>query len=428
MAFSVSMFLLIIGSLTYYFINQVSNSIKLISYIEDCSKDITKLRIAEENFLLIEQTNLFFLSSGKSNYLNAINTYYEKSLEWLKASKNNQQLSNKQLQITDINTNLKNHKKLLDNLIEAIKLRGYDKSGIVGQLDEIALKLNKIVDDEYITYKIKELRVSEKNYLLKKKDKFEDELIIKIDALKEDIQQYSKTDTSYLLDKQATSEFIKTLDLYKTKFKKLTDLDKKIGLDEKAGLKKEVRESIQKINNNVDNIVNQIKQDIDSQVDMAILIIILVICILIIVTIVIMVFFAGDIARPFELFRDYIIRLGKGELPERFTITSKAEIGEMANAINELTDNLKNTKEFVVEVGNGNLETEVNVFNNQGDLGGSLVKMRQELFKIAKEREKQEQEDEKRNWGTRGLALFNDILRQSSIKLDEIGFHALLLF
>jgi hypothetical protein len=51
----------------------------------------------------------------------------------------------------------------------------------------------------------------------------------------------------------------------------------------------------------------------------------------------------------------------------------------MEKSINDLSLALRNTRDFAIEVGNGNFYSEVNVFGNSGELGSSLLEMRQKL-------------------------------------------------
>lgn len=131
------------------------------------------------------------------------------------------------------------------------------------------------------------------------------------------------------------------------------------------------------------------------------------------------------ILEPILRLKNYINKLGNGELPKKFTIKTNNEIQDMAESINILTDNLRNTREFAKEVGEGNFKTSINVFGNKGDLGGALVTMRESLYKIAKEKEKQNYTEKNRNWSIRGLAQFGDILRENNENLEELAYQVI---
>jgi HAMP domain-containing protein len=128
---------------------------------------------------------------------------------------------------------------------------------------------------------------------------------------------------------------------------------------------------------------------------------------------------AKNINKPIEKLKNHVLRLGNGELPENVKIKGKNEITDMADSINVLTDNLNNTRDFAIEVGKGNFETQINVFNNQGDLGGSLIRMREQLLNVSQEREVQKKKDEKTMWASEGIARIGKIINRNDAEIEE---------
>lgn len=110
-------------------------------------------------------------------------------------------------------------------------------------------------------------------------------------------------------------------------------------------------------------------------------------------------------------FLKYELRnLALGNLPDEIP-PAKDELNSLIYEFNTLTANLKQIKHFAEEVGKGNFQSEIKVFNNDGDLGSSLAQMRQSLSQVA-------QADQTRNWSNEGYALFAEVLRNHS---DNIG-------
>lgn len=141
--------------------------------------------------------------------------------------------------------------------------------------------------------------------------------------------------------------------------------------------------------------------------------IILVIAI-IFIAIFISVFIANTIVKPITTTQEVLLQLSAGENVNTIEVEAKDEIGSMVEAINSVVDNMNNVKEFVAEVGQGNFETEISIFNNNGEIYTSLNHMRDSL--------KQTTEDEKkRNWATEGLAKFGDILRSNNDGLEVLA-------
>lgn len=126
------------------------------------------------------------------------------------------------------------------------------------------------------------------------------------------------------------------------------------------------------------------------------------------------------VSQPIAKLKNYILRLGQGELPEEVHIETGNEVELMTEAINKLTANLKNTRRFATEVGKGHFKTDVDVFNNKGDLGGALVSMRDSLYRVAREREQQQEIERQHNWTAQGLAKFAELLREDYDELKSL--------
>ncbi len=118
-------------------------------------------------------------------------------------------------------------------------------------------------------------------------------------------------------------------------------------------------------------------------------------------------FFLRETLKPLEPLKEHISILADGLVPPSINIDRQDEIGQMATALNALSGNLGSATEFAKNVGEGKLETQVQVFNGKGDLSQSLYAMRNNLKKVA-------EEDKKRNWATEGLAQFSEILRANT--------------
>jgi PAS domain S-box-containing protein len=108
-----------------------------------------------------------------------------------------------------------------------------------------------------------------------------------------------------------------------------------------------------------------------------------------------------------------IRELSHGNLPEEMK-ESEDELNSIIKAINELTTNLKGITRFAEEVGKGDFNTDITVFDNQGDLGQSLAEMRNELQNVA-------EEDKRRVWFNEGVAKFGDILRKNDDNIEDLS-------
>lgn len=96
------------------------------------------------------------------------------------------------------------------------------------------------------------------------------------------------------------------------------------------------------------------------------------------------------------------------------------EIGKLATQINETLENLKDATDFVMAIGEGNLEIDYRDKLDNGytrgknDLADSLIVMQGKLKAM-------NEEERKRQWANEGLAKFVDILRSSNDNIQILG-------
>lgn len=108
-----------------------------------------------------------------------------------------------------------------------------------------------------------------------------------------------------------------------------------------------------------------------------------------------------SIRKPVE----QLTTLATGAITEDTALTQD-ELNDVIVAGNTLKDNLKKASHFAISIGNGEFETEFEQVSKDDMLGNALLQMRDKLQTVAKE-------DEKRNWATKGIAHFGEILRKS---------------
>jgi two-component system, NarL family, sensor kinase len=98
-------------------------------------------------------------------------------------------------------------------------------------------------------------------------------------------------------------------------------------------------------------------------------------------------FISNAIAQPIQKLRVIINQLSRGVIPKRrIALNSKDEVGQMADAIYQLTEGMERTSKFAREIGSGNFNSSFETLSDQDALGHSLLHMRDEL-KSLNERE-----------------------------------------
>lgn len=126
-------------------------------------------------------------------------------------------------------------------------------------------------------------------------------------------------------------------------------------------------------------------------------------------------FLMRSITKPINFLKNVVVKLGRGELVEdKQANVSNDEIGEMAEAMDNLVSGLKATSLFAENIGNGKYNTAFNPLSEHDVLGNALINMRDNLSKVA-------EDDKKRNWATEGMAKFGEILRTNTNDINKLA-------
>ncbi|MCK9206172.1 MAG: GAF domain-containing protein [Salinivirgaceae bacterium] len=132
-------------------------------------------------------------------------------------------------------------------------------------------------------------------------------------------------------------------------------------------------------------------------------------------------FTTRSIVFPIMKLKEFLLTMTRGVLPKEKMETNNDEIGDMASALNLYIENMRRTSEFAVEIGKGNYDTKFEALSEEDMLGNALIEMRQNLKQAVDQGKERARVDEIRNWVTKGLADFGDILRQNSDNMDRLS-------
>jgi signal transduction histidine kinase len=101
---------------------------------------------------------------------------------------------------------------------------------------------------------------------------------------------------------------------------------------------------------------------------------------LVVLTLIVTYILSNAIVKPILRLKEIVLTLSKGMMPKKVSIkTSTDEIGEMATAIQQLTEGLERTAIFANEIGGGNFNASFTKLSDKDKLGKSLIEMRDEL-------------------------------------------------
>jgi hypothetical protein len=120
------------------------------------------------------------------------------------------------------------------------------------------------------------------------------------------------------------------------------------------------------------------------------------------------------IVTPIVSIRDSLVALGRGKIVTMNQLTRSDEVGQMHNAMANLTSGLNAKSSFASNIGNGKYDERFDLLSEEDSMGQALLTMRDNLKKSA-------EEERKRNWTIAGLAQFGDLLRNQDQELEKFG-------
>jgi len=129
----------------------------------------------------------------------------------------------------------------------------------------------------------------------------------------------------------------------------------------------------------------------------------------------------SSLVSPINHVKNILLQMGKGILPKEKLSKRSDEIGEMSDALNTLAMGLSELSEFSIAIGQGNFDKQFKPLSDKDILGNSLLRMRDDLQKASEDDKKRKMEDDDRNWFTRGIANFGEILRINGNDLDKLA-------
>ncbi|MBK8805397.1 MAG: GAF domain-containing protein [Bacteroidales bacterium] len=121
----------------------------------------------------------------------------------------------------------------------------------------------------------------------------------------------------------------------------------------------------------------------------------------------------------------YVKKLETGIIPEKLTISSKDEVGEMANGLYKFATNVKDISVALDEIGDNQFENKYTPLSNDDELGHSFKKMKQSLITRNEEAKKMKEQEDIQNWATIGIAKFGEILRLQTKNNEELSYNIL---
>jgi hypothetical protein len=123
---------------------------------------------------------------------------------------------------------------------------------------------------------------------------------------------------------------------------------------------------------------------------------------------------ARSLSRPMLKIQKEITMLSEGRFPHKTSKIYKDELGKIDEALNVLIESTRQLAAFAENVGKGNFEYQYKAKSEEDVLGLALLEMRDNLRNLSIE-------DEQRRWINEGVTNINNVLRDHSGTLQDLG-------
>ncbi|WP_185156177.1 GAF domain-containing protein [Fulvivirga kasyanovii] len=399
----------------YYSINRILNNQDLSQRIDDISIMVLELRRAEKDFLMRETTNPEFFKTGQSQYLQTINETAEELQKEISLLKEHPATGSMDLEesFEAMGRIIKLYNIKLSEIGETVKEKGYKDWGLEGELRKAIHEVENI-NFPYDRALMLTLRRHEKDFFLRQELSYRDKFNNDIQEFKAAIRSAENVDSSAVFENQRNA-ILSNLDNYQDKFNQIVDADLKLGLDEKTGLRGELRAIVHEMEPILAQLEATIRSKTSSIIGNTLLFFLLVFFVQLIAGLFISIRFSNKLTSNIKSINTGIVTLSQGNFPDKLVISSEDELGQTQAATNNLVERIRTAAEFTISIGEGKLDQQYDERYKNDVLAKALLDMHQKL-KAA------DLEDEKRNWATKGLADFGEVIRKNENNLRELSY------
>ena len=317
-----------------YFLNKTEQADRIHAMTDSIIIQMLNARVAEKNFILRDLQNEKFYNAGFSNNLQAHQRFTKNAqekighlIEWRPVNDKNSAYRLMQL--------VKEYSNIFTELVEIYQKIGFKDWGLLGQwrraihaVESQIAGMNRTDLQESLL----QLRRLEKDYLLRGDETYLEDIRNRIAGLRKEISKISSP---------KTSEISEDLTSYENAFRKFVMLQKKVGRTDEEGLQGQFKNVIARMETVVDQIMAESKLDYESAKRDFRFMSLIIYLFGIAVGSTFYYFFARSVSMKLIALKNGVLRVGMGHLDTKVPVTTKDEIGIVAEAFNKMTVDLK---------------------------------------------------------------------------------------
>lgn len=181
------------------------------------------------------------------------------------------------------------------------------------------------------------------------------------------------------------------------------------------------------ISNDIDSLVSRFETKIDkianaskTRINKIKFTLLWITSLIILIMILLAVFIMRNILYITNNLNKVIEKASKGLLPDVPKTRRKDEIGELNKNLEGMISHLKNISAFANDIGKNKFNTDFKPASTGDVIGNALIQLRENLVNAQKESDLRQIENTQRNWASQGIAVFNEVIRDTSNDLEKL--------
>ncbi|SHJ71841.1 Methyl-accepting chemotaxis protein [Reichenbachiella agariperforans] len=361
---------IVFGVWTYFAFQNINRYESLKDSLQAIHLGLLQARQFEHEFLTKDFRDVGFLETGKSDNLTENKKLIDSVLSIGQEMKVRQMFPMEKMDT--ISMLLREYSKTLSRLAGQMQHRGFKDHGIEGRL-RAAIHDVEDADYDYDKSLMLMLRRHEKDFFLRHDLKYLQKFNDGIVDLREEISRSEGQNS----EKQVA--ILKNITTYQKLFNEIVGIYEVIGLDEGDGLQGELNGIASSLAVSVNELIISVGEKADRKVQHNIIAVVALMIVIIGIGVVILYVHIFKITRNINIINDSARKLANGRFPELAHVNSRDELGKAHTSFNELIDGLKSKTQFALEVGQGYLNSELELLGKKDQLGKSLIELKDNL-------------------------------------------------
>lgn len=389
----------------FVLINQLKQSYQASTTIEEVLNKIGEARRAEKDFLLKDFNSEVFIRTGKSAFFDKNQQILQESdslIRILQANSVCQSEENK-LALTTLQQDLARYNTAFETIGKLYRERGFNDMGLEGQM-RVAVYFVEEANFPTDKTDLLLLRREEKDFFLRKDKHYVKTFAYQLNKFQNKIDSIIAGGKSPEIGDHVKA----ALETYGVVFFKIVEIEKRVGLDENEGLRKEMNLVYQKIQSAITTLNTDLNQYAHTAISWILGILIVLIVLFIIGLAVSNYLFKRLVVTPIQELTTITLHIADGDIDTSLAISlHHNSLNNLLAGFGKVIHRLQQTTLHLTEISEGKLDTEIEVASSKDKLNHSLLHLTSQLRLLKAEETRQ-------NWINIGYARIAEILQRNA--------------